>query len=353
MKMTKYFQNDLARILQELQREQFSATTTALDILMAYRLLLIRNPEAPSIEAISRRCHEFPNLEELTRAFIASNEFRDWFHGKSVRPDGRIVIVREGNLRVAVSLDDEAIGWQIINGTYEPEIQWLIRKFVRPGYTCLDLGANVGYFTALMADLVVDEGNVYAYEPFPAAFHMLNITVQESRLEKRVSLRQKACTDADTTASLFFPRESNNFGGSFVADSSEAVPRGLESVEISAVRLDTDLEGAAKIDFIKMDVEGAEVKALTGLKNRLASDRPIIITEVNPIGLSRQNSSPEQLLNLLQDMNYSNYLVSPIPGQLHNISSPEIFTAHSYQNIICFPREQAASLISGIENSVT
>lgn len=336
----KSFVKDLDQIVLAFRKGAFLAKTTALDVFFAYRLLLLRNPEWRSARELRRRTEELPDVGLLSRAFHASHEFRDKHYGQAQRPDGRVVLVREGNLRIAVHLDDLAISWAIINGCYEPEMRWLLAKYVVPGACCLDVGANVGYITANMADLAGPDGHVYSYEPFPTVNRLLRITVEESGLQERVTVREAACSDEETTTTMYFAAETDNFGGSFIAQDGSEVNAGLSKLSVPVTTLDKDLAGVPRIHFVKMDIEGAELRALRGMEARLRQDKPVLALEVLPEGLARQGCTPDDLLAFLFGLGYQVYRLSSLyEGNPFEITSESEVDFSPWDNIVCLPRE--------------
>jgi FkbM family methyltransferase len=240
------------------------------------------------------------------RGFMASDEFRRHYYGVSQREDGRIVLVRDGTLRIAVDPFDMVIGWKIINGSYEHHVRWLIESIVKPGNHCVDLGANAGYFTAQIARQAGPEGRVYAYEPFPLVRRLLCMTIQESGLSGTVRVRESACSDTEGESTLYFPAESDHYGGAFVM-TAEKPDLPLQPHAIRTTYLDLDLRDEPPVQFMKIDVEGSELRALHGARKRLERDRPAIVMELSAETLARQNHSPEDVLEFLAELGYECY----------------------------------------------
>src|SRR5262249_28882977 len=84
---------------------------------------------------------------------------------------------------------------------YELETQTALRKIVRPGMTVFDIGANTGYFSVFLADLVGPQGRVYSFEPFPANFRWLQENIKANRLDQ-VQCFPLALSDRRGTAVL-------------------------------------------------------------------------------------------------------------------------------------------------------
>ena len=316
-----------------------------LDVFFAYRLILGRFPERTDIDFLLDRTVEFPSVSDLARAFHTTDEYHFIDHGTSFREDGRVVLVRDGDLRIAVDLDDRSIGWGIINGEYEPETRRLIERLTPQGGFCLDLGANVGFFTAIMARAVGEQGRVVAYEPFPRAHRMAAITLAESGLSDRVSLRRKACSDTPAQMPMFFAAETDNFGGMFVSANVDPDNTPLQHVEVEVTTVDEELTDERRVDLIKMDVEGAELRALRGMERRLANDRPVIITEINVSCLAREGVAPDEILEFFRDRDYRIHIVSEGDYALTLVEGAYTKLGdESIANVLCVPLERSESV---------
>jgi FkbM family methyltransferase len=319
----------------------------AIDVVFAYRLLLDRFPEEVAHEALEARAGEFATTERIMRGFLSSWEFRQRYYGTSTRPDGRLVIVRDGNLRIAVNLDDLAIGWSIINGDYEQEVLWAIRNLIPEGATCVDVGANVGYFTVHMADCVGERGRVFAYEPLPPLLRLLKISVEESGFGDLVRIKPAAVANSRGASIMFLGKEVDNWGGGYLAGSEGMTPNHLDVFETEVVSLDTDLEGAPPVDFIKMDVEGGEYEALLGATSRLERDRPLIVLELNDSCLARKGVSRLEILEFLESREYVLLdLASLFSG--HVTRTAQQPCAAGFENVLGIPGERVDAVLEAL-----
>src|SRR4051794_29288953 len=109
-----------------------------------------------------------------------------WFRGKglllkALTPENRKVRAQIFGYEMALDLSDE-IQRNIYLGTFEPHETALLIKYLEPGMTILDVGANVGYFTALAASRVGDNGKVYSLEPSPYVFSQLEKMIQKNKI---------------------------------------------------------------------------------------------------------------------------------------------------------------------------
>ena len=191
-----------------------------------------------------------------------------------------------------------------IHGVVEPFETELVKKGIKEGDVVLDIGANIGYYTLIFAKLVGEEGKVFAFEPEPENFALLKKNVEINGY-KNVILVQKAVSNKTGRTKLYLCEESA--GDHRIYDWLD----GRQSIEIEVIRLDDyfkDYDG--KIDFIKIDIQGAESEAIQGMSNLLDKNKTVkIITEFAPLWLKRSGIEPEEFLKLLQKHDFKLYRV--------------------------------------------
>ena len=162
-------------------------------------------------------------------------------------------------------------------GTFQSEeVEYRrLEEWVGAGDWVLDLGANVGYFTAKLSALVGATGRVLAFEPIRETFELLSANV--ARFPSRnVTLFNVAVSDSTCLASMSIPRFDNNLENYYMARLADG--GGTSSVLCMPV----DALGlTAKIKLAKVDVEGHEFSALKGMEQIIARDRPVLIVEGN------------------------------------------------------------------------
>jgi FkbM family methyltransferase len=164
-----------------------------------------------------------------------------------------------------------------MDGYWESWITLLLARTVRPGSHCLDIGANHGYYTLVMADAAGPNGRVVPVEPTPRLAEMLRQTLDINGFP-HVEVVAKAASDTDgKTLQLVIPaRRSLN-----ARLSEEAGPTD-EVVAVESVTVDAITHDWPRVDVIKVDVEGAEEGVWTGMK-RTISQNPglLLILEFN------------------------------------------------------------------------
>ena len=192
-----------------------------------------------------------------------------------------------------------------INGVYGELDTQIIREQIKEGDIVIDVGANIGYYTLIFAQLVGKTGKVFAFEPEPKNFEILKKNIEINNYDN-VTAEQKIISDKCEKMKLF------------VSDSGIVGHRiqkmgNLENfIEVESVTLDDYMKKLnldKKVDFIKIDVEGAEPKVLDGAKTILKENVNLkIFTEFNREVIKKYNSDPEDMLLLLTRNNFQFFL---------------------------------------------
>lgn len=183
-------------------------------------------------------------------------------------------------------------------GRYQSEIVGLYTRLLRRGMVVADVGAHVGYHTVRFARLIGPTGKVFAFEPCPATFDVLKRNVRRHKLSN-VVLEPMAVTGRSGRIPLYFSYSS--LGNSVVRMS------GAEHVLVDCVSLDEYFDRARirNVDLVKINVEGAEVDVLQGMRTLLAhSPGARLITEFYPAILKAAGHSPSRLLELLFELGF-------------------------------------------------
>ena len=160
---------------------------------------------------------------------------------------------------------------------YEPEVQAAVSRLVRPGWTCADVGAHLGIYTRLLAELVGESGRVVAFEAHPTTSRRLRRSLG-SALRKRVVVENLAVTDGSAErVMLHAGRQRWSQEWNVTGHDLDGHPTPAE-VEVAATSLDSYF-AEGPLDFVKMDVEGAEALVLRGMRRLLRETRPAMAVE--------------------------------------------------------------------------
>lgn len=211
----------------------------------------------------------------------------------------------------------------LYHGIYEKLTTTLVKKEVKKGDIVLDIGANIGYYTLIFAKLVGKNGQVFAFEPDPTNFALLKKNIAINGY-KNVTLVPKAVSRKTEGIKLYLCQ--TNKGDHRIYNSFD----GRQAIAIKAVSLDEYFKNyRRKIDFIKMDIQGAEAKAIQGMINLLKNNQPKIIMEFWPIGLKRSGISPEKPLKLIKNLGYKLYEVNEQKKQISPTTIPDLLKTYT------------------------
>jgi FkbM family methyltransferase len=167
----------------------------------------------------------------------------------------------------------------MLDGYWEMWLTQFIARLIEPGMHVADIGANYGYYSLLMADLIGPTGRLLAVEPNPPVVDMLKRTLDLNGFTDRSIVEAAAAGSGEGEGRLLVPTgEPKNamLVGKAVAREDAA----LVSVPIHS--LDTLLDSFPRVDFLKIDAEGAEEDIILGLGRIIARHRPRIVLEFNP-----------------------------------------------------------------------
>jgi FkbM family methyltransferase len=175
------------------------------------------------------------------------------------------------------------LGWISIGGMKrEQHIAQHFRDHIHPGDSVIDVGANVGVYTMLAAELVGQSGHVHAFEPDPQSMHYLLTTVNRNRLTERITLWNVAASDHSANVQLYLDLKTARTT-SLNAHAYSPDVQVRQPVVVGTARLDDLITQPPQ--FLKIDVEGAELAVLAGASRLLRDYHPVVLVEVLPDNL--------------------------------------------------------------------
>lgn len=238
------------------------------DVRHAYRLLLGREPDPTGLASYRRLVREQEvRADELAQMFLGSDEY---LYQKAAR-------ISLGDYCLFVNPGDREISATIsAKQSYEPYVESVLRRLLMAGDTFLDVGANIGYFTALGAHLVGPTGRVIAFEPIDRNVQLIYATLWENRFENVTVFPFAASSEARLVA-MSTQASSSNAG---VVDRSIGERR--TRLIAQSQRIDDLLATVQSIEVVKFDIEGHEIHAWRGAEKTLAKHRPHVLTEFHP-----------------------------------------------------------------------
>jgi FkbM family methyltransferase len=169
--------------------------------------------------------------------------------------------------------------WWYIRADYESNMFLALRGFLRPGMVCMDIGANAGLFTLFMAKHVGHEGKVYAYEPTPDTFQLLQKNIALNAFRNIVA-ENAAITEESGTVELHVgPPDLCVYNSIGPVVHPDARGGQFSRVSVPATTIDEYCANhdVVRVDCVKIDVEGAEFQVLRGMRRVLEENLQIVL----------------------------------------------------------------------------
>jgi FkbM family methyltransferase len=223
--------------------------------------------------------------------------------------------IRFGSFQIFVNPQDYCGGRLYYWGAYEREQTKSLTDLVdtlRPS-TFVDVGANIGYYSLLIATKGV---SVIAVEASPSVLPSLERSIMLNRdLSSRIRLVHAAASDLEGEGTFWLNEVTHNFGlGSTISSHPQARST---AVTVPFVKLDDVIARETPGPLLcKVDVEGGEFRALRGMMNTIRTLRPVFVIEMHPIELKATGSSALDVLSLLWDCHYTTELFDLTRAQI-------------------------------------
>ena len=240
---------------------------------------------------------------------------------------------------------DHVQRYTYFRGLYESVESYLFTLLLRRGMTVIDVGANTGQYTLLAATAVGSEGAVHSFEPVPANFRQLESNITRNHLSN-VTAVCGALWDEETEVALSVPKKTpgqsaNSGQWSVGAPSGEMRPVGSKAFPLDTYAQRHHLQ---RIDFMKMDVEGAEPFVIRGARQVISNSHPIILAEVNQAALQRLGSSAAEFLGLLISLGYRAWKIGSSDDECAPVSDAGSL---AYANVIFHQDDLPPAVTSG------
>ncbi len=224
---------------------------------------------------------------------------------------------------------DEDLGHDIyFFGEYEPGESAFITQNVRPDDICVDVGANIGFYTLLLARNA-QKGLVHAFEPVSLNYHLLTVNVLTNNLGN-VTLNN--CAIGDHNADIdFYVAQDGGFSSAVDTGRKQIV----DKAQVKMITLDSYCSqvGLSRIDFLKIDVEGGEPGSIRGAHELLSDARKprLLMLELYEPMLQRFGSTINEVVRQMRNYRYDPFVavdgkLVPFTEKHHNTFYNVFFT---------------------------
>ena len=250
-------------------------------------------------------------------------------------PEKVLATTKDGR-RLYVALTDWAGESIFFLGRHEQFSAEIFARHIKNGFVCLDVGANIGWHTTLMSRLSGAEGEVHAFEPVPPTFEDLKKNVSLNGEGAKVFLNNFGLGDAESTAEIHLFKDLPS-GHATLAGKTGA-PSTVFPIKIKTLDSYLEEKNIKRVDFIKVDIEGAEMMFLKGAEKVFEQEiAPIIYMEMT-LETSREfGYLPNDLIVFLKNKaSYQFFKIDEAGEKLFEIEgfAPEDIGA----NVLCLPR---------------
>ena len=211
-----------------------------------------------------------------------------------------------------------------INGVYGELDTKIIREEIHEGDIVIDVGANIGYYTLIFAQLVGSSGKVFAFEPEPKNFEILKKNIKINNYQNLVA-EQKIVSDKSGIVKLFIAEHG------IVGHRINQEKSSQKFIEVESIILDNYIKKLNldnKINFIKIDVEGSEPKVLEGTKEIIQKSNQLkIFTEFNREAVKEYGIEPKEMIDLFYRNGFKIYLPNYKENKINLTNVNELLTS--------------------------
>lgn len=272
----------------------------------------------------------FPFNRGKGRIFAAAKKF------SRTLPRSVVTETKDGR-RFDVGFRDWAEDSIYFLGTYENFCTETVKKYIGRGDVCLDVGANRGWYSTLFRDICGAEGAVHSFEPVPQTFAELEKNVALNGSPPNVFLNNFGLGDEEKETEIYLFDDLPSGHASLAPGKTHSA----QAILINIKTLDSYLEmrKIKQVDFVKVDVEGAEMMFLRGAKKLFEQSKPPVIFMEMALGTTKEfGYKPNDLIEFIKNQaTYDFYALEETEEKLIRI---EGFSDDQIgANVLCVPRK--------------
>lgn len=208
------------------------------------------------------------------------------------------------NLKLNLQIDDWIQENIFFLGEYEKAELLTLSTLLKKDDVLLDIGANIGLYSLYASKIIGDNGKIISFEPFEQNFQSFTKNISLNSFTN-IQVEKKAVGAENGTINLYYNQDEKNLG----MVSTQSIENSI-SEKVLIISIDQFLEASKtkKIDFVKIDIEGHEFKALKGMQNTLLKYKPTILIEILVENKSIDNK--EFIHEFLVDLGYHKYFIN-------------------------------------------
>lgn len=269
---------------------------------------------------------------------LLRNHLRKWFIDEELPSSTR------GGFMMYASPNNYASYNIFFYGVYDPYMTSFFQGQVFEGAHCWDIGTERGWFTLLMARLAGPSGRVEAFEPFPDNFRRLQANVGLNSYVQ-VHTHQLALSDTVGEQTFVLPEDGLSVQADFlegctgVGYLTDTVQSGVNTINVATSTIDNHMQqqGLTRLDFMKIDVEGAEIAVLRGGAETIKRCQPVIVIEYNELTQQRAGYTTADLDALVESYGYERFVFDGRLRRYHPQEWQSRPLEEQVYNVYCLP----------------
>lgn len=214
-----------------------------------------------------------------------------------ILPPYTTVVRMNSGVRLNINTAESFERWFLVSGAYHPALTEHLRRHVPRGGCCIDVGANLGFFTTHLADWVGSDGRVAAFEPNPAMAERIRDNLRVNRFT-HVDVIEQAVHDQAGPITFYVAADPA------MSSMNETLTKQVvKTITVEATTLDAYVASAgwSRLDAIKIDVEGNDCRVLLGSQQTLRRFRPFIVFEYK---YSLRDDAAARVFDLFAELDY-------------------------------------------------
>ncbi len=212
---------------------------------------------------------------------------------------------------------------------YEAENFEFLTNSCKPGSVIIDIGAHIGLFSVIASQVTGNKGKVYAFEPAPNTYGLLQKTLSINHSGQLIEPFQKAVGKESGKITFFISDGEADNSNSLVNYKDDRPLHGID-VEVTSVDAFVKEKGMNRLDFIKIDVEGAEYDTLLGASQTLQNLRPVCIVAIHPEPIKAKGDRLEDIYDFIAGCRYRITLNKKEFSKAELLANKELIDLHIY-----------------------
>ena len=210
---------------------------------------------------------------------------------------------------------------------YESGNYNFLKEQVKPGMHIIDVGAHLGLFSSVSAQLTGPEGKIVCFEPTPGTFKLLQQTLKLNHCSN-VTAVQAAISKKEGSATFYVGNTDANNSNSLVKNKAESE---ISGYEVKLTTIDKAVQQyQLSPSLIKIDAEGAEMDALRGAVRTIKDHMPMLILGLHPAAIVANGDSLKEIWDLVKEANYKIFYNNTEIRENEFTTQKDLFDVHVF-----------------------